>query len=376
MTKMTLHMGPQHPMLHGLWSFKIDIDGEKIYNADVRLGYIHKGVEKIAETRTYDGFIPLADRGICYASAFTWGSLYTGTIERLFGIEDDVPDRANWIRTMLSEAQRIASHMFWLSAWVADLGNWTGMMLGFRDREFFVDLLEQVTGARLNYNFNRIGGVARDIPDGFEKRAEEACNFLDDYSFAQWEDLLDKSDVFVLRTKDVGIMPPDQAIRWGYTGANLRACGLPVDVRKLDPYFKYNEVDFDIPTGVQGDSLDRYKVRMEEMKQSVKIIRQCLQKMEPGPVMYEGKLPRKPPFDEAFFRIDDPRGESAMYVINDPERNKDHGLMANGHPYRLKIKSPAFVHMSSFPKLVTGGKVADIVSILGSIDLCTGETDR
>ena len=376
MVKTTLYMGPQHPMLHGLWSFKVDIDGEKIYRAEVRLGYIHKGVEKIAETRSYDGFMPLADRGICYASAFTWGSLYAGVVERLYGIEDQVPDRALWIRTLLSEAQRIASHMFWLSAWVADLGNWTGMMMGFRDREFFVDLLEQVTGARLNYNYNRIGGVARDLPDGFEKRTEEACDFLEDYSFDQWEDLLDKSDIFVLRTKDVGVIDKEKAVRWGYTGANLRATGLKVDVRKYDPYFKYNEVDFDIPVGIQGDSLDRYTVRMEEMKQSVKIIRQCLQKIEPGPIMYEGKLPRKPAYDEAFFRIEDPRGESAMYLINDPEKNKDHGLMANKHPYRLKIKSPAFVHMSSFPMLVTGGKVADIVSILGSIDLCTGETDR
>src|SRR3990172_3420211 len=295
MVKTTLYMGPQHPMLHGLWSFKIDIDGELIHDANVQLGYIHKGVEKIAETRSYDGFIPLADRGICYASAFTWGAVYTGAVERLFGIEDQVPERALWIRTLLCETQRIASHMFWLSAWIADLGNWTGMMLGFRDREYFLDILESVTGARLNYNYNRVGGVARDLPEGLEKRAAEACDFLEDYSFGQWHDLLDKSDVFLLRTKDVGIMSSEHAIRWGYTGANLRASGVKTDVRKQDPYFKYAECDFDIPVGKQGDCFDRYIVRMEEMKQSVKIIRQCLEKIKPGPVNYEGKMPKKPP---------------------------------------------------------------------------------
>ena len=363
-------------MLHGLWSFAIDLDGERVHRAEVRLGYIHKGVEKICETRTYDGVIPLMDRGVCYVAAFTWGAVYTGAVERLFGIEDHIPARALWIRTLLSEVQRIASHMMWLSSWVADLGNWTGMMLALRDREFFLDLLESVAGQRMNYNYNRIGGVAHDLPEGFEKRAEEACDYLEETSFPQYKQLLEESDVFLLRTRNVGIMTPDQAVRFGYTGANLRASGHRVDVRKLDPYFKYDEVNFDIPVGTNGDTFDRYIVRMEEMKQCVKIIRQCLQKISSGPVMYEGKLPRKPPFDEAFFRLEDPRGESSIYVINDPEKNKDHGLLANGHPYRVKFKSPAFVHMSSFPKLITGGNVGDIVSILGSIDLCTGETDR
>lgn len=362
--------------MHGCWSLKVDIDGEKIYKSEVKLGYIHKGVEKIAETRTYNGFIPLVDRGVCYQCAFTWGSLYTGTIERLFGIEDRIPDRANWIRTMLSECQRIASHLFWLAAWGADLGNWTIFCLALRDREFIVDILEQFTGARLNYNYNRIGGIANDAPDGWEQRTEEVCNYFDDYSFSQWEDLLDKSDVFLMRTRGTGIMPKDQAIRWGFTGANLRASGVKTDIRKIDPYFKYAEVDFDIPIGTNGDSLDRYKVRMEEMKQSVRIIRQCIQKISPGSIFFNEKLPRKPPLNEAFFRIEDPRGESSIYVINDPEKNSEHNITGNNHPYRLKFKSPAFVHMSAFPKLVSGGKLADIVTILGSIDLCIGETDR
>ena len=370
MTQLTLHMGPQHPMLHGLWSFAVNIDGEKIYGANVRLGYIHKGLEKICETRTYDQSIPLMDRGTCYASAFTWGHLYTGVVERLWGIEDDVPDRAQWIRTLLSEAQRIASHGFWGAAFFADLGIWTGMMLGIRDREFMVDLLESTTGQRLNYNFNRIGGVANDLPENFDQMAIEACDWMEDVAFSQWERLFDKSEVFLIRTKDVGVMTAEYAKEHGVTGVNLRASGVKFDIRKLDGYARYPDVKFEIPVGSNGDVFDRYKVRLEEMKQSVKIIRQCVDNMPKGDVMIpKAKKPRTPKNKDAFFRIEDPRGESAMYIVDDSENRSK-------NPYRLKLKSPALVHMATFPDLVTGGKIADIVTVLGSIDLCTGETDR
>ena len=369
---MVLQMGPQHPMLHGLWSFAVKIDGEKIYGADVRLGYIHKGVEKICETRNYDQVIPLMDRGICYASAITWGHVYTGAVERLFGIEDDVPERAQWIRTLLSEAQRIASHGFWGAAFFADLGVWTGMMLGLRDREFFVDLLESTTGQRLNYNYNRIGGVANDLPDNFEQMALEACDWMDDVAFSQWERLFDKSDVFLVRTKNVGVMTPEYAMSHGVTGVNLRSTGVKFDIRKMDGYAAYPDVKFEIPVGSNGDVYDRYRIRLDEMKQSVKIIRQCVDHLSTnkGDVMIpKAKMPRKPKNKEAFFRLEDPRGESSVYVVDD-EANRSKGA------YRVKIKSPALVHMATFPDLVTGGKIADIVTILGSIDLCTGETDR
>jgi NADH-quinone oxidoreductase subunit D len=364
-------MGPQHPMLHGLWSFAVQIDGEKIHGAEVKLGYIHKGFEKICETRTYDQSIPLMDRGICYASALTWGHLYTGTIERLYGIEDDVPDRAQWIRTLLSEAQRIASHGFWGAAFFADLGVWTGMMLGLREREFMVDLLEACSGQRLNYNYNRIGGVANDTPENFNEMVLEACDWMDDVAFSQWDRLFEKSDVFVLRTRDVGVMTKEYAMAHGVTGVNLRSTGVKHDLRKMDGYLKYPDIKFNIAVGSHGDVYDRYKIRLEEMKESVKIMRQCVDNLrEAGDVMIpKAKMPRKPINKEAFFRIEDPRGESAMYVVDDTaNRSKN--------PYRLKIKSPALVHMATFPDLVTGGKIADIVTVLGSIDLCTGETDR
>lgn len=369
---MTLQMGPQHPMLHGLWSFAVKIDGEKIYGADVRLGYIHKGVEKICETRNYDQSIPLMDRGICYASAITWGHLYTGAVERLFGIEDDVPERAQYIRVLMSEAQRIASHGFWGAAFFADLGVWTGMMLGLRDREFFVDVLEATTGQRLNYNYNRIGGVAADIPENLGQMAIEACDWMDDVGFSQWERLFDKSDVFLIRTKDVGVMTPEYAMSHGVTGVNLRSTGVKYDIRKIDGYSAYPDVKFKIPVGDNGDVYDRYRIRLEEMKESVKIIRQCVDWLDshPGDVIIpKAKMPRKPKNHEAFFRLEDPRGESACYVVDDASNRSK-------NPYRLKIKSPALVHMATFPDLVTGGKIADIVTILGSIDLCTGETDR
>ncbi|MHA2364364.1 MAG: NADH-quinone oxidoreductase subunit D [Candidatus Hodarchaeales archaeon] len=367
MTQMTLNMGPQHPMLHGLWSFQLKIDAEKVHAADVKLGYIHKGVEKIAETRTYDGFIPLADRGICYASAFSWGTVYTSAVERLWGIEDEIPERAEWIRVLLSEANRIQSHLMWISAWIADLGNWTGMMLGFRDREFFLDLLESASGSRMNYNYSRIGGVARDLPEGFRDRAYEACDWME-WSFSQWEGLLDNSDVFLLRTKNVGVMSKDTALEWGVTGPNMRATGWEYDIRKVDRYWMYDKVKFRVPTGDNGDTFDRYIVRMEEIKESVKIIRQCLDQMPEGPVNMP-KIPRKPVLKEAYYRLEDPRGESGIYLVDDVD-NKSR------NPYRLKIKSPAFVHFATFPLLSVGGQIADLVAVLGSMDLCMGETDR
>lgn len=369
MTQMTLHMGPQHPMLHGLWQLAVQIDGERIYGAEVKLGFIHKGLEKICETRTYDQSIPLMDRGTCYASAFTWGHLYTGVVERLWGIEDDIPDRAQWIRTLLSEVQRIASHGFWGAAFFADLGVWTGMMLGLREREFMVDLLEASTGQRLNYNYNRIGGVAEDLPENFEQMATEACDWMEDTAFSQWERLFDKSEIFLIRTKNVGVMTPEYAKEHGVTGVNLRASGVKHDIRKLDGYLRYPDVKFSIPIGSNGDVFDRYKVRINEMKESIKIIRQCLDKMPKGGEVMMKKKPRAPKNKEAFFRIEDPRGESAMYLVDDSDNRSK-------NPYRLKIKSPALVHMATFPDLVTGGKIADIVIVLGSIDLCTGETDR
>lgn len=367
---MTLHMGPQHPMLHGLWSFTVQLDGEKIYDADVKLGYIHKGVEKICETRTYDQVIPLMDRGVCYASAMTWGGLFVGGVERLWGIEDQVPERALWIRTALHEAQRLTSHAFWLAAFVADTGNWTGMMLGLRDRDLWTDILESVTGTRINFNYNRVGGVALDLPPNFNELVLEACDYQEEVGFQQYEELLDKSDIFMMRTRDVGRMSKQEALDWGVTGANLRATGIPADIRKLDGYLKYDELDFKIPVGSNGDTYDRYKVRIEEMKQSVKILRQIIteEKIPEGPINM-AKIPRKPANKEAFFRIEDPRGESSVYIVDDSaNRSKN--------PYRVKIKSPAFVHMSTFSNLVRGGKMADLVLILGSIDLCTGETDR
>ncbi|MFQ5762363.1 MAG: NADH-quinone oxidoreductase subunit D [Candidatus Bathyarchaeia archaeon] len=357
---MWVNMGPQHPMTHGLWDLKVKIDGDIILDAVPMVGYLHRGVEKISENRTYYNFIPVTDR-LCYVAAMSWSTIYVSSVEAVMGITP--PERAQYIRVICLELQRIASHLMWLAAFAADLGLLTMFLYPMRDRELFLELLEQVAGVRMLYCFPRIGGVKNDLPPGFRDHTLKVCNYFEK-RLPEYEQMMDKSEVFLMRTKKLGILPADEAINLGVTGPMLRASGVNFDLRKNDPYLIYDRFDFDIPVGKAGDTYDRYWVRMEEMRQSIRIVRQALDTIPQGKVKL-GRLGRTAK-GSAFVRMEDPRGEGAMYIVGD----------GTDKPYRLKIRSPAYVNLSALPRILIGNRVADVPAITGSVDVCLGEIDR
>jgi len=363
MSEMWINMGPQHPMTHGLWNLRIKVDGERVVDAQPEIGYLHRGVEKIAEIKTYQEFIPLSDRAFCYAAAMSWEMTYIGTVEKMMNIE--IPKRASYIRVIMLEMQRIASHLLWLSSWCADLGLLTMFLYAMRERELFLDLMQMVTGGRMHYVYMRFGGVVKDLPEDFVPSLLDALdkfeNRLDDY-----HKMMSESDAFLLRTVDRGILDKDHALEMGVTGANLRACGVKKDARRDFPYLNYKDFDFEIPIGKKGDTFDRYVVRMEEMKQSIKIIRQAAKNLPEGDFKL-AEVPRAPPKGTGFFITEDPRGMAAMYIESD----------GSLHPYRLKARSPTYFNIGgTLPEIVLNERVADVPSIVGSIDVCLGEVDR
>ncbi|MFW9994991.1 MAG: NADH-quinone oxidoreductase subunit D [Candidatus Odinarchaeota archaeon] len=361
---MEIYMGPMHPMLHGLWAYRIVVDGERVLDSEVKLGYIHRGIEKLAENRNFKQFPPIADR-LCYGASTSWNLTYVMAVERAMGIEAEIPERAQWLRVLGLEMTRICSHLMWMAAWLADLGSWTMLMLPFREREFFFDLMESWTGGRLHYNFARVGGLAdnRDLPPGFVDQMYKVIDrFME--KFEVYRDILDESEVFMQRTRNLGILKKEDALKFGVTGPNLRASGVNLDWRKKEPYLVYDQLKFNIPVYTKGDAYSRYQVRMDEMRESCEIMKQVVEKMpESGP------LNMRPPNKiegKAFVRTADPRGAASFFIIGD----------GSNTPYRLKIRSPCFCNMQSFPTLTKYGKVADIVSVIGSMDVCLGETDR
>ena len=360
MTQMWINMGPQHPMTHGLWGLRVLVDGETIIDAEAELGYLHRSVEKIAERRRWFQNTTLADR-LCYASAMTWSHAYVLTVEEL--MEVTVPPRAEYLRVATLEMQRIASHLMWLAAYLPDLGLLTGFLYAMREREMFLNLLETLSGSRLLYNYMLIGGVKRDIPPGFRAKTERVLKLferrLDDY-----EMLFDASKIYRMRTEGVGIIAGDDAVNWGITGPNLRGSGVPFDVRRDDPYSVYPELDWEVQTEQEGDCFARYRVRMNEMQESCNLIQQALDRLPEGPVRAE----HVPLHAEgtAFRRTEDSRGEALMYVVGDGSQ----------HPYRWKIRSPVFTTVSAAPHYLRGYKLADVPAIMGSVDMCIGETDK
>ncbi|MGQ9587002.1 MAG: NADH-quinone oxidoreductase subunit D [Thermoplasmata archaeon] len=353
-------MGPQHPMTHGLWNLRIKVDGETITDAEPEVGYLHRGIEKLCEDRTYTQIIPIADR-LCYGSSMTWSHLYCVTVEDLMGIE--VPERAEYIRVAAIEMQRIASHLMWLAAYAADLGLMAGFIYCMRDREVFIDILQALTGSRITYNFPRIGGVAHDVPPNFERDALRACSYME-RRLKEYEEMFDGSKVFMMRNEDIGVLRKADAMNLGVTGPPLRGSGVKYDLRKDMPYSVYPELEFEPATHPDCDCYARYRVRMDEMWQSCRIIRQAVQKMPKG--KWRILAPRNAPEGTGVGRVEDPRGEGVMYVVGN----------GTDRPYRLKIRSPIFVTVSAAPKMLIGYKVADVVAIMGSLDMCIGETDR
>ena len=357
---MWINMGPQHPMTHGLWNLRIKVDGETIVDAEPEVGYLHRGIEKLCERRTYTQIIPITDR-LCYGSSLTWSHLYCLTAEDLMNVE--VPPRAEYIRVAAIEMQRIASHLMWLAAYAADLGMLVGFIYAMRDREIFIDLLQALSGSRLTYNYPRIGGVAHDAPPNFVRDSLRACDYMEG-KIAEYEKLYDGSKVFMMRNEGVGVLSKEDAMNLGVTGPPLRASGVKYDLRKDQPYSIYPELDFEAVTHPDGDCYARYRVRMEEMRESCKIIRQAVQKMPQG--KWRVLAPRIGPEGTGLGRVEDPRGEGMMYIVGNGTQR----------PYRVKIRSPIFVTVSAAKHMLLGYKVADVVAIMGGLDMCIGETDR
>ncbi|AIZ57125.1 11-subunit complex, subunit D [Candidatus Methanoplasma termitum] len=362
--KMWVIMGPQHPFSHGLWTLKAQLDGEIVADAEPIIGYLHRGWEKECENRTYPKIIPMADR-LCYAASMTYTHLYCMTVEKALGI--DIPEKAKYIRIIGDEICRIQSHLMWLAAVGTDLGNLTVFLWAMREREFFMDLNMRLCGARMTTNFPRIGGVRNDADEEFDMYSRRC---IKRFEKAMWDiiGLIDDSSVFVSRMKGTGVLTREHCANLGITGPAMRGTGVDFDIRRDDPYDNYDKIDFEVPVLKAGDSYARYMVRIEEMFQSCKIILQALDKVKAlgKNAPYRLKVPSKVPAGRSFMRLEDPRGESMMYLVSD----------GSDKPYRLKVRSPIFVNVSAAKPLVQGSRIADVPVIMAMIDMCLGETDR
>ncbi|MFM8419728.1 MAG: NADH dehydrogenase (quinone) subunit D [Verrucomicrobiota bacterium] len=393
---MALNMGPSHPSTHGVLRLLVEMDGETITRAIPDLGYLHRGDEKIAENMTYNQFVPYTDR-LDYLAPLANNVAYALAVEKLLGIHDSLPARCQYIRVICCELARISAHLLGLGAFAMDVGAMTVFLHTFTEREKIYNFCEWLTGARFTTSYTRIGGVTRDLPAGWAAKVEKFCDevlaTLDDV-----ERLLTRNRIFVDRTRDVGVIPKAMAVDYGLTGPNLRGSGVDYDVRKSSPYLCYKDLEFDVPVGQVGDCYDRYLVRMEEMRQSVRILRQALARIPGGyenaahePVQVaDGKvfLPPKSkvmssmeelihqfmlvtqginaPPGEVYFGAENPKGELGFYICS----------RGGGTPHRLKIRAPSFVNLGVLPAVLPGHLMSDVVSILGSIDFVMGEADR
>jgi len=360
--ELLINMGPQHPATHGVLRVKLKLDGERVLGSECVIGYLHRGVEKIAENRTYAQFAPYTDR-MDYVAAVTNGMGYVEAVEKLLGVE--IPPRAQYTRMILAELQRLASHLLWLGTHALDLGAMTPVFYTFREREEILKIFEKYCGARLTTHAFRIGGLQYDLYDGFEQDCLKFCDYvlpkIDEY-----EQLLTKNRIWIDRTKGVGVLSAEDAVAYGVTGPVLRGSGVKWDIRKVQPYEAYDKVEFEVPIGQHGDTYDRYIVRMQEMRQSVRIIRQCVERLAPGPIF--GKVGKviKPPVGEVYHSIEAPKGELGYFVVSDGTTN----------PYRVRVRPPSFVNLQALDIMIRGHLVADVVAVIGTLDIVLGEVDR
>lgn len=387
--KMVLNMGPSHPATHGVLRIVLELDGEIITSARPEIGYLHRGDEKIAENMTYTQFIPYTDR-LDYLAPLANNVAYALAVEKLLGIEKDLPPRCQFIRVICCELARISAHLMGLGALAMDLGAVTVFLHTFTEREKIYNLCESLTGARFTTSYTRIGGLSRDLPPGW---VEQCRTFLHEVviNINETETLLSRNRIFVDRTQGVGVIPKELAIDYGLSGPNLRGSGVEHDLRKAHPYLVYEQLAFEVPIGSAGDCYDRYLVRIEEMRQSARILHQCLDKLPGGPVNVPDKKIVLPPKDrvltrmeelihhfinvtqginappgEIYFGHENPKGELGFYIHS----------KGGGTPYRLKIRAPSFVNLSILPRVLPGHMVSDVVAILGSFDFVMGECDR
>ncbi len=361
--ELVINMGPQHPSTHGVLRVVLKLDGERVVDADCVIGYIHRGIEKLSENRDWTQIILLTDR-MDYVAAATNNLGYCQTVEKLMQIE--VPRRARYLRTLLAELQRIASHCLWLGTHAMDIGAMTVLLYAFREREFVLDLFEEFCGARLTYNSMRIGGLPLDVPPGWDRKVLSFCDLMEG-KLNDYETLLTNNRIWLKRTRDVGVISADEAIGLGLCGPPLRGSGVPRDVRKDEPYAAYDELEFNVPLGSRGDTYDRYLIRMDEFRESIRLIRQAVEGLPEGPIM--GKVPRllKPPAGETYHAIESPKGELGYFIVSD-------GKSTN--PYRFRVRPPSFCNLQGLKRLVTGHLVADVVALIGTIDIVLGEVDR
>jgi NADH-quinone oxidoreductase subunit D len=384
---VTVNMGPSHPATHGVLRLVLELDGETVRSCVPHVGYLHRGMEKIAENKTYHQFIPYTDR-LDYLAPLSNNIGFVLAVEKLINVE--VPPRARMIRVLCCEMSRISAHLLWLGTHAVDLGALTVFFYTFREREILYDFIEALTGTRMTTSYPRVGGLSRDLPDGF---LVEFKRWLDRFpaEVDEWESLLTHNKIWVERTKDIGVLRVDDAIDLGVTGPNLRASGKDWDLRKVMPYSGYDDLEFDTAVGTVGDVYDRYLVRIEEMRQSVRILQQCVEKMPGGPINTDDAkivLPKKEqvlrsmeelihqfmivtesfnaPVGEVYHAIEAPKGELGFFVKSE----------GGGSPYRLKIRSPSFISLQALPKIAVGQMVSDVVAIIASLDPVMGEVDR
>ena len=360
--EIILNMGPQHPSTHGVLRVKLTLDGEKVVRSECIIGYLHRGVEKIAEHRTYQQFAPYVDR-MDYVAAVSNGLGYCETIEKLLGVE--APPRARVIRTILTELQRIASHVFWLGTHALDIGALTPLFYCLREREEILKIFEKYCGARLTTHAFRIGGLQYEAYDEFEKDVERFCSTFNK-RVDEYETLLTENRIWIGRTKGIGVISAKDAIAMGVTGPVLRASGVQWDLRKAQPYAAYDQYQFKIPTGKNGDTYDRYLVRMEEMRQSCSICMQAIANIPAGPILGKVGKVLKPPPGEVYHSIEAPKGELGYFVVSD----------GTTQPYRVRIRPPSLVNLEALDQMVRGHLVADVVAIIGTLDIVLGEVDR
>lgn len=366
--RMTLQMGPQHPATHGVLRLELETDGEAVTKITPYIGYLHRCFEKVAESVTYPQVIPYADR-MDYLASMNMALGYVLAVEKLMGIE--VNERIKTLRVLVCELNRIASHCVALATYGLDTGAWTPFLYLFQAREHILDLLEELSGSRLLFNYIHIGGLAYDVPDGWVQKVREFCDFMDP-KIPELNDLLSYNKIFIERTANVGVMSPEVAIAYGVTGPNLRATGVDWDMRRDAPYSGYENYDFEPQLGrgemgQAGDCWDRYIVRVREISESLKIIRQALERLPQGDV--RETMPRsfsKMPVGEVYISTEAPRGELGIYLVSD----------GSNKPYRAKARSGAYCAVSALPAFAVGVLIADLVAIVASIDIVLGEVDR
>ncbi len=361
--EMEISFGPQHPATHGVLRLQMKLDGERIVEAKPIIGYLHRGTEKLFETMTFPACIPHTDR-LDYVNAAHNNQGFCITMEKLLGIS--IPPRAAYLRMILAELQRLASHLVWLATHAVDIGAITPFFYTFRERDEILDLFEEYCGARLTLNTMKIGGLPFELPQGWLDRC---AKFVDAFPahIDEYETLLTTNRIWKRRTIGVGVISPEDAINMGLTGPPLRGSGVEWDIRKVFPYDRYDEVEFDVPIGTNCDTYDRYLVRIEEMRQSIRILRQCLEKLPEGPIMAKAPKVLRSPEGMVYGSVESPKGELGYFIVATEKGTT---------PYRCRVRPPSFVNLQALPQMVKGSLVADMMAVIGTLDIVLGEIDR